>query len=392
MRPLRSQEPSGPPVEDTVDAPRASIADVLPQPRTVRFGSAPTVTVVLPNGRTAWLRLGPAPAPLSQVKRLARSSAVEEARQVLVSRDDALAIRHLGRTSAADARRLVRERLRDERGTLGSLAERDTKINAAISAAQAKAEAELQKSIKELRRVVQKLRRRGLWDDLVLISAAPLFAAYGERGDPFGTANLTLLISLAVWLVGEDVSDWLTGEKSIRGGILRDVDLWSYISPFANLLTGWWLLSDSQHERFVSGVVSSFSVSSNGDPPVDVYTATVDVAGTLIASDYAPEFASFSNVPVVATITSVTQNPAFKGAAISIGSATASVSGGLLTIVVVASANGEVPLPIPLPIPQPIPQPIPKPIPLPILSFPPPDHLLTQLSVAWIVDTKEPAQ
>jgi hypothetical protein len=332
-----------------VDAPRASIADVLPQPKAVRFGGARVITAVLPSGRNAWFQLRPSPAPLSAVRRLARHSAVEDTRQLLTNRDDALAIKHQARTSAADARRVIGDRLRDERQTLRSLAERDAKIDKALAAAGKKTRAEMKKGTDELLLAVQKLRRRDLWDNLTLVSSAPLFAAYGRQGSPFAENNVTLWISLLVWLVGEDVAEFLTGEKSIEGGILRDVDIWAYVSPFANLLTGWWLLSDSQRERYVSGVASSFSVASGHHPPpfVDVYTATIDVAGTIIASDYAPYFASFSNVPVVATITSMTQNPAFEGT-ISIDPVIASVSGGVLTIVVVVTGFDQGPSPKPV--------------------------------------------
>jgi len=367
MARARSQNSSGPPVEDSVNTAGERLIDVLPPARAPRSQGASVVTALLPSGRTAWLHLHPSPASTADVNRLARVARYADTRRALTTRADALAIERLARTVASSTRELAQARLRADRELLAGIAAGDRKVDRAIDAAGAKSRMTTRRELAELGRSVDKLRRRDIWDALVLVSGAPLFAAYGRRKHPFAPANLALLISLGVWLAGDEVSDWLTGEKTIAAGVLRDVDVWSYLAPFANVLTGWWLLHEAQNERFVTGVTNDFGLWQSIRPPasktlIDVYLATVDLAGTVIGEDYAADFASFSNVPVVATIVSWTVDPFFDGQ-VELGPLTATVSSGVLTmqLTVTSPSIGATST-----------------------------ALLTALEVAWMVDTQEP--
>ena len=74
-----------------------------------------------------------------------------------------------------------------------------------------------------------------------------------SRVGPFGANNLTLTLSLLIWLVGDEIVDALFGSEEASPYPLRDTDAWSYLAPIGNLLAGWWLLGDRQHERFITG-------------------------------------------------------------------------------------------------------------------------------------------
>jgi hypothetical protein len=117
------------------------------------------------------------------------------------------------------------------------------------------------------RETARRMRRRDLWDKILIATSLPLFAAYGQRGNPFGVNNLTLLISLLIWLVGDEIADTLFRSAEKSPYPLRDADIWSYIAPAGNLLAGWWLMDGQQHERFVVGLTST-SGSVGADGPV----------------------------------------------------------------------------------------------------------------------------
>jgi hypothetical protein len=365
----RSQSSNGPPVEDSVNDLGALLIDGLPRPRVSRVAGARTVGALLPSGRMAWIHLRPELAPAAEVNRMARSVAQVDARHALATRVTSLSIDRLSRMVVSDARRLTRDRLRGETKVRRRMAAGDAKLDRAISTAKAKARRVEVEDGKRLWKATRNLRRQELWNSLVLVGALPLFAAYGQKGDPLGVNNAVLAISLAVWLVGDELSDYLTGERRIQGGLLRDVDVWSYVAPFANLLTGWWLLRDQQHERFVTGLAVfrapappagvQFSVvveSSSQAVSTYVYTWVIDVAGIHVAAGHMDEFRSYSDVAAIATIRSATLKPQVRAV---VGPPSATVALGFLTITVEVKAKPPVV-----------------------------DSILESLEVAWLVDTR----
>ena len=348
----------------------------------------PSVSGILANGRVIPLHTREPLVPLGDLDQL-----VGTLRRMGEGGDAAIrarsqAVARLSRTVAADADRLARARGAARR-----------KLAAQALAADAKLDRRLEKELISLREdiekagtrhalLVRRLARRALWNDLVVVSALPLFAAYGQRGNPFASNNLTLTLSLLVWLLGDELMDLISGRKPAFG--VRDTDLWSYIAPVTNLLTGWFLLRNSQHERFVTGFADDFRASrssggalldaSTGEMTLDgggperevqehyfIFRQAIDLAPS-IAPDYLDSFQIFEGVPAVASIAQIAWGPGLDDLANRrIVGITAAVEDGVLIItvtVVVAVPSSEEP--------------------------PYPDKILSALSVAWIVDTAQP--
>jgi hypothetical protein len=223
----------------------------------------------------------------------------------------------------------------------------------------------IQRQVEFDKEAVRRLRRRDLWDQIVVASSLPLFAAYGQSGGPFNTTNVALTLSLLIWLVGDQVVQALFGseEKEEKPQYpWRDTDIWSYIAPIGNLLTGWWLFGDRQTERFVSGVTTVEVPVDAAAPASQVVFRCSEIVelSKRIANDDRDDFESFTRVPVVATIGS---SRLATGATVQ--GLEASVSGGRLTLSfsVVTSA--------------------------PVAGRP---ASLGEVDIAWIVDTAHRAQ
>src|SRR5262249_17105998 len=155
-----------------------------------------------------------------------------------------------------------------------------------------------------------------------------------------------------IWLVGNEIVDSLFGSAPASPYPLRDADAWSYVAPIANLLAGWWLLGDLQHERFVVGYAEiapdSFTTSQNKAAPELLYRYETSIGlSRFVAPEHFPDFQRFTDVPAVATITSIRRTAA--GAAAQFSPLRAKVSNGDLTITldaVVPHAPGHPILPI----------------------------------------------
>jgi hypothetical protein len=364
MRSLRSRAPGALPAEDSASELGSRLFDVLPGGALPRLRGTRTVTASLPSGRTVWLQLRPATASAAELNRLARAVELADARHVFETRSRALAIHRMSRKLSCDAASVERAQLRSKRKLARRVVAGDAKIDARVSRAAAQLRGRNDTAERTLAVIAGRTRRRGIWDSLVLVSAAPLFAAYGDRGRPFGGHNLTLAISLGVWLVGDELVDLIAGEPESRRKILRDADVWSYMAPFANLLAGWWLLDDSQHERFVTDharllFVGPSTIVAGGDTSYR-YAMQIDVAGSYVALDDGADFASFSRVPALATIT--TASAAALPAKYEMGPVSAVVEAGLLSLVVDVVG------------------------PAPSATLPQP---LESIEVAWAVDTRE---
>src|SRR5262249_43527360 len=146
---------------------------------------------------------------------------------------------------------------------------------------------------------------------------------------------------------------------------LQDADAWSYLAPAGNLLAGWWLLGDRQHERFVTGRVTipPDKFRSSVVPPEVVYRSRRSIRlSPFIAPDHFPDFETFTDVPAVATIASFPRTAAGPARIRTLG---VRVLNGELKITIEAFA------------------------PAPTWGTPAPP-LLDSLEVAWMVDTREP--
>jgi hypothetical protein len=331
-----------------------------------------TVTGLLPNGRVVWLRIDPPLAPAVAVDHLAQLVEHKARWRRAATLTQSESVTRLSRTVAADAERMSDGHLGRAKALRRQIVAGDHRIDRKL----AKAAEEYRSRIEQQLRIeldsIRRLGRRDLWDQLVVVSAFPLFAAYGQPGRPFGANNVALALSLLIWLVGDEIVDFLFGSEQASPYPLRDTDAWSYVAPVGNLLAGWWLLDDRQHQRFVVGRVviprDSFKTSPTGAAavmaPELVYQYETRIGlSRLVAPEHFPDFQRFTNVPAVATITSIRRTAA--GAAARIGPPRAKVLNGELTIRLEAAAPHAPGGPIP--------------------------PILDELEIVWIVDTQEPA-
>ena len=363
------------------DRPHAERQARLP---TGRGGAPPrgvrTLTAILPNGQSLWLRVEPTSAPATALGELARLSERNAARQRHALQTLQRDFDRLSASIAGDADRLGRDRLARavalRRRAFQEQRARERKVAAQLKAYRAR----LARQIRLERDAFRRLRHRDLWDAIVLASALPLFAAYGERGRPLGVHNLTLTASLLIWLVGDEIVDALFGTAAPSDQILRDTDIWSYLAPFGNLLAGWWLLGGRQHERLLAGTTAMAVTEATPSEP-DGFTATSDLlapggpeiryefrmrvaVSSLVGDDHRPDFQGFGLVPVVATVKSVSLTGAVPGASVTSHSAVIT-HGSLDLAVTVVGPDPRVPPAIP-------------PVPVAIKS----------LEVAWVMDTQ----
>ncbi len=264
---------------------------------------ARTVSAILPNGQIVWLQVAPDLAPAASLRQAANQAARAQRWRRAEAAANRYGIDQLARSIAGDVEQLGDANLaRLERLRRHMLAG-DQRVARRLAKAREEFRSRLARQMESERVAVERLARRDLWDKIVILTSFPLFAAYGQSGNPFGAHNLALVISLAIWLVGDDLRDALFGSEDPSPDLVRDMDAWSYVAPLANLLAGWWLMSEYQHERFITGASDKFETR---EPVVDgvkvhhEYVMTVNLAQFMPLSYFA-EFAAFDKVCAVAT-------------------------------------------------------------------------------------------
>jgi hypothetical protein len=208
----------------------------------------------LASGRVVPLQLDP---PLARVDRLHdlahQHERTADRRGVEIERTQG-ALARLAAAIAADTARLSARARRRRSALRVRLAAAEARARRSIDDGLAELRAAADRRAAQERSLVRRLRRRGLWDQLVVASALPLFAAYGRRADPVAEENVTLALLTAIWLMGDELTDALSERKREPDAPFRDADLWSYVAPFANLGAGWLLMRDRRHERFLTGI------------------------------------------------------------------------------------------------------------------------------------------
>jgi hypothetical protein len=251
-----------------------------------------------------------------------------------VNRLARLLARNVEQVSNANIERL--ERLRRE-AVVG-----DERVARRLSKAREEFRSRIAKQIAIERAAVDTLARRDLWDKIAIASSLPLFAAYGERGNPFGSRNLALLVSLLIWLVGDEVRDALFGSEERSPYGVREMDTWSYLAPAFNVLAGWWLMSGYQHERFVMGLTSEFVPLPpefiGGNKVRHAYVGTVHLERLMAPASFA-EFAAFDEAAAVVTTRELKLSPAGVVANATVENVSAVERGGHLEIRVVILAD-----------------------------------------------------
>ena len=316
------------------------------------------------------MKVSPALPSAAEIRSIARITQQRAERRGLATSWNNAAVERLAQSIAEDAERLTSAQLARHRKLRRRLVARYKRLDRRVSKATNDYRRGLARQMTIERRTVARLRRRDLWDKILLLSALPLFAAYGQRDRPYGVHNLTLTASLLVWLVGDEIVQRLFGPAEKSPYPLDDTDAWSYVAPIGNILTGWWLLGDRQHEPFIAGLTSDISegVNGAGDP---VLSGVVDLA-PLIASEHLDDFLAFTAprpagkglvVPAVATIASIDWTQAAVDANARVGRVSAIVIGRALALDIGVVTDA------------------------PLAGAP----AVTAVKVGWIVDTNEPA-
>jgi hypothetical protein len=326
-----------------------------------------TLAAILPNGRSLWLEATAPLAPAASLGNTARLAEVAAARQQAGAAAGGRAIRRLVGSVEILTARLSARRVERAKALRRRLVKGDAVVDRRLAKAVADFRTRVARQIRIDRESLARLRRRDWCDKAVIISSWPLFAAYGQRGRPFGANNVALTLALLTWLAGDEVVAALFGKKQESTYPVRDADVWSYVAPFANLLAGWWLMNDLQHERFVAGMASGFVLveEAAGAPPGErhyEHATIVDLSRT-IAPGHINDFRSFVDVPVVATVSRVEFSAAGTALAARLSAPSATVVGGVVMVTVMVITNG------------------------PVAAN---QKLIDALDVAWIVDTAEP--
>jgi hypothetical protein len=259
-------------------------------------GGAREVTAILPSGRTIWLRVDAPLAPATSANHIALLAEREIDRRRADIASQARATERLSTAVAADIERLERAQLARARQLRGRIVSGDNRLDARLAKVREEFQSRLDNQLKIDRENLRRLRRRGFWDAILLATSLPLFASYGDRRSPFGTNNLTLVFLLLIWLVGDEVVEAVFGSGNGKSPYaIPDADAWSYLAPIGNILAAWWLLSDRQHERFITGVTT---IKLDDRERHRVLVGLRDQIG----ADYFEDFKTFAGVPAVATI------------------------------------------------------------------------------------------
>jgi hypothetical protein len=320
-------------------------------------GGARQLTAILPNGRTVWLRVDAPLAPAASVNHVALLAERAMDRRQTGIAAQAGATARLASIAAADIERLERAQLARVRALRRRIVSGDNTLDARLSKARDEFRARLETQLQIDRENLRRLRRRDLWDEILLATSLPLFAAYGDRRSPFGSNNLTLVFLLLIWLVGDEVVEAVFGSDSAKSPYaISDTDAWSYLAPIGNVLAAWWLLGDRQHERFVTGVTT---VTLENKERHRIAVSLSDAIG----KDHYADFATFADVPVVATLGSIRLSSDGAAANPRIEALKARVREGVLTL-----SFRVVPQTASLPLP-------PRP---------------GEVDIAWMVDTDKP--
>ena len=215
------------------------------------------VTAVLPNGRRTQMRISPAPAPISEVNRLRTSFNTSDRKLAMANAANSKAIANLSAAQAAAIKRMTEQQVKSDRELGKRIVEGDSRIDKRISKELGSGASALQKHRKQTKQALRRQRQRSMWNGVLLASAMPFYAAYGDRSDPFGKNNLILTASSLGWMLGDEVVDQFLGRGKAGRNWSRGATTWSYLAPIGNGATAYFLLKDEPHERFITGTVSA---------------------------------------------------------------------------------------------------------------------------------------
>ncbi len=211
---------------------------------------AGVVTAVLPNGRRSQMRIIPTVAPITEVNRLRTVIMANERSTAIATGRNSRAIKALAATQTAAVKRLTAQQVKSDQDISKRLVEGDNRLDMRITKELAGGTGVLGKHNKMMARAIRRERKRTLWNNILLATSAPFFAAYGEKGDPLAKNNLILTGSLVGWLFSDELLGYVAGKS---GALRTGANVLSYVAPFGNMATAYYFLNGKQHERFVAG-------------------------------------------------------------------------------------------------------------------------------------------
>ena len=278
------------------------------------------VQLRLANGRTAMAQVVPPLASASEVNRLGAVLNKNERRRAASDAANSRAISQLAAAQAKFVKSQTAQQVKSDRELGNRIVQSNTDVNKRITTEVANQKANLEKQEKRIVRRLKKAQRQSLMNDVLLASALPFVAAYGERGNPFAGRNLAQAGILAGWLVGDEVIGMAAGVGKSSKAMSTLSTAWSTVAPVGNGLSNYLLFRNELNDRFVSGV-TSIKDKAASDP--------VQIAKESSA------FAKLSAPPVVVVATVVSGAPA--DAVVN-----GTVKSGKLTLTLKAAAAGEV--------------------------------------------------
>lgn len=233
---------------------------------------APRVTAMLPNGRKVELRMQPVLATHAQVVAFRRTSNHNNAATRRALDGAAKATQRLAALQAKSVRTLSQQALNGDQAIGKRIASTQTTLLARAQAlgvtSARRLDAQNAKAEKAALRRIRSAANRARWDKVLLASALPLFAAYGNSQDLLARENLTLAGVLAGLLVGDDLILRAMGKNRAARSV---AEAWSWLAPLLNLGIGWWLFDGEKvYDRYVTGV-TTLSFTIRGEPKEGAY-------------------------------------------------------------------------------------------------------------------------
>lgn len=247
------------------------------------------VNATLASGRSARMKFSPPLAPIGEVNRLRAAVVYNDRQQSAALATQRRAIANLARAQASAASQLAAAQVKSDKDLGERIVQSYTKLDKRISSELSGGKGIVDKNNKRIMKWMKHQRHRQLANSVLLTTALPLYAAYGDAKDPFSRDNLILTASLAGFLLADEFISGIGGDAKRTKTWTTAATAWSWLAPVGNFALIHLLLKDRQHERFVAQV-------SKGN--TDGFL--VDIP---IAKDSLEDFNAVSgDVPVVATL------------------------------------------------------------------------------------------
>ena len=246
----------------------------------------------LANGRSVMIKFTPALAPVSQVNQLRATFNKNDKQQAAALATQRKALASLASAQAAAVSKLTAQQVKSDKELGNRIAAGHNRLDKRISTEVAANKASLDKQNRRMMRHLRRIRQRQLLNSVLITSAMPLYAAYGQR-DLFSRNNLILTGALGGFLVGDEVIDAVSG-KSKSGVPSTIANAWSWAAPVANFATSYFLLKDRQNERFVTGIAPATATTLSTTVPL--------VVEPTIGKDSKDDFVALPSPPVVVTV------------------------------------------------------------------------------------------